>query len=89
MVERFGSSMECVLDICLPVLALRAGEVSNAGRETFLATNSDITIEAFVSHLDPAKVGLLGIPPLLHCSALRRTACASLVFLQAESCNDW
>lgn len=60
--------MECALDICLPALALRAGEVSNAGRETFLATNSDITIEVFVIHLDPAKVALLGIPPLLQFS---------------------
>jgi len=56
MVERFGGGVECVLDICMPALALRAGEVSNAGRETFLATNADITVEAFVVHLDPPKV---------------------------------
>ena len=48
--------MDCVLEVCMPALALRAGEVSNAGRETFLATSSDATIEIFVTHLDPAKV---------------------------------
>ena len=58
MVEKFGGGMDCILDVCMPALALRAGEVSNAGRETFLATNSDATIETFVTHLDPTKVSL-------------------------------
>jgi hypothetical protein len=41
MFGTLGRAMDRELDDVVPVLLKKAGEVSNAGRETFLATESD------------------------------------------------
>lgn len=62
------ATLEVGLELLLPPLVQRAGEVSNAGRETFLAATADATIKCFSAHMTPSKV--CNKPPLpftLHC----------------------
>ena len=59
MAATFGRSLDASLDIFLQALAQRSGEVSTAGRETFLATVADATISCLIQNLSFAKVRLL------------------------------
>lgn len=63
MARKYGPGMDAGLEHLIPVLAQRSGEVSSAGRETFLATLADSTILELITHLTPIKitVALLGL----------------------------
>ena len=63
MAARFGRALDADLPVIVTPLVQRAGEVSTAGRDTFLAAVADDTLAAIVMHLTPSKV-----LHLLHCT---------------------
>ncbi len=51
-----GRALEPQTEHLIPPLARRAGEVSTAGRDTFLATMADQTLSAIVENLSETRV---------------------------------
>lgn len=57
MFERFGRTADAEAEHIVPLLAKKAGEVSVAGRENFLATEAEAALASMVENLSESKVG--------------------------------
>lgn len=56
MFERFGRTADAEAEHIVPLLAKKAGEVSVAGRENFLATEAEAALASMVENLSEPKV---------------------------------
>jgi hypothetical protein len=63
MAVAFGRSMDSEAEHIIPPLARRAGEVSTAGRDTFLATLANQTLTAIVENLSEIRVLARALTP--------------------------
>lgn len=66
--QGFGRALDPEVEAMVPMLVKKAGEMSNAGRETFLAMEASHTVSAMVELLSIGRVS----PQL---SALDKAAC--------------
>ena len=60
MFELFGRAADAEAEHIVPLLAKKAGEVSVAGRENFLATEAEAALATMVENLSETRVGPVG-----------------------------
>ena len=56
LVQTFGRALDPEVEAIVPVLAKKAGEMSTAGRETFLAMEASSTLAAMADLLSVGRV---------------------------------
>ena len=56
MIQGFGRALDVEVESMVPVLVKKAGEMSNAGRETFLAMEASNVLSAMVDLLSVGRV---------------------------------
>ena len=62
MFELFGRAVDAEAEHIVPLLAKKAGEVSVAGRENFMASEADSALAAMVENLSETRVRLSESP---------------------------
>ena len=59
MFELYGRAIDSEAEHIVPLLAKKAGEVSVAGRENFMASEADAALAAMVENLSEPRVSVL------------------------------